>query len=124
MPYTIGFVKEDGIVLLQNTGNLTYKECVSQAKEALELGRTNNTRFYLADCTHLVVQANVLEVFDFFPTLYEKIHMPRTVKLALLMSKDAVTARDMGFYETVCQNRGWQIKMLRDKSSAMKWLLD
>jgi hypothetical protein len=122
MPYRIGYLEDEGIVTIENTGNVTYKEFMEQSREALELARKKNTQLCLSDCTHLVVQAYTIEVFDFFPAIYEKIGMSRTSKLAVLMSKDAVTARDMEFFETVCLNRGWLIRIFKDKGTAIEWL--
>jgi len=76
----------------------------------------------LCDCANLVVQANIVEVFEFFPGIYEKINVPKTVKLACLISEDAATAKEMVFYETICRNRGWQIRLFKDRNAAMQWL--
>ncbi len=122
MPYTIGFLDDEGIVRIENTGNLKYKECLKQIQEAMELGRIHHTHLYFADCANLVVQANIVEVFDFFPGIYEKSNVPKTVKLACLISEDAATAKEMVFYETICRNRGWQIRLFKDRNAAMQWL--
>ena len=123
MPFTISYQEDERIVIIENVGNIPYKDLVQQTDEALELGRIKDTRLYLADCIRLVVQADAFEVFNFFPAIYEKIGAPRNSRLAVLMSEDAVTAKDMEFYETICRNRGWQIRVFKDKGTAMEWLL-
>ena len=122
MPYTIGFLEAENMVAIENTGNLTYKECFKQCQDAMELGQLHHTNLFFADCTNLVVQPNIVEVFDFFPATYEKLGVPKTIKLACLISGDAVTAKELAFYETICRNRGWQIRLFKDRSTAMQWI--
>ena len=122
MPYRIEFLEDKGIVLVESIGELTYKEFVKETQEAQELARKKNTRLFLSDCSRLIVKAGTLELFD-FPAMYQRIGSPKTSKIAVLMSGDTTTDKDIRFYETVCQNRGWQVMAFMSRDEAVKWLL-
>jgi hypothetical protein len=121
MPYTIHYLQDEGIVLITNNGELTYEDFVKQAQETLEIGRINKCRLFLADCTSMISRVGTMEIFD-TPAVYNNLEAPRTNKVALIISEDKDTNEDIGFYETVCVNRGWPVRVFNDKKAAMKWL--
>ena len=122
MPYTIDFLEDEGIVIIENIGELTYADWVKQSQEVLELGRKKNVGLFLVHFTHLTVQATTFELFD-FPALYERIGAPKTNRVAVLLTEDAAINEDIRFYETVCRNRGWSIRVFSHKDEAVEWLL-
>lgn len=122
MPYEVVYLEELGIVLIKNIGELTYENFSKQSREAIELGRMKKAELFLSDCTKLIASASTIELYD-FPEMYERLGMTRSSKIAVLISTDTAGDRDLLFYETVCRNRGWQIKVFTIKQSAMEWLL-
>ena len=118
MPYTIEYLQHESIVLITNSGELTFEDFVNQAQEALEMGRINNCKLFLSDCTSMISRFEILDA----PAVYENLDAHRTNKVALVISEDKDTKSDMEFYETVCVNRGWLARVFNDKNAAMKWL--
>lgn len=121
MPYVINFLDNEGIILIKNSGILRYEDYANQAMEAFELGQNKQSELYLADCTRMENIANVFEIFD-LPDFYARINIPRSIKIAVLLSDNAVTNEDLKFYETISTNRGWQVKLFSDQDSAIVWL--
>lgn len=122
MSYTIDFLEDEGIVIIEENGELVYEDFVKQSQGVIELGRKKNAQLFLVDCTRLIAHATTLQLHD-FPSMYEKLGMPRTSKVAVLMPKDALADKDVRFYETVCRNRGWQVSVFDVKDAAVKWLM-
>lgn len=122
MPYTMEYLVEEGITLITNIGVLTYEDFMKQAREALDISRLKKCNMILVDCTSMITQAQVTEMFD-TSAFYEAIGAPRENKIALVAPPTGTkTEEDLRFYETVCINRGWRVKMFADKESAIKWL--
>ena len=121
MPYTVNFLDSEGIVTVVNSGVLEYKDYSEQAREAHELSLTKDSYLFLADCTKMVNNADLFEILD-LPGLYERIKVSRSIKVAVLLSEDAATNEDIRFYETVCLNRGWNVKVFSNQDSALVWL--
>jgi hypothetical protein len=41
---------------------------------------------------------------------------------AIVLSTDAAAAEEMEFFETVCRNRGLDVRVFRERDGAMAWL--
>lgn len=121
MPYTIDYLKDERIVLITNLGEFTHDDFLKQAQETYEVGLLNHCSLFLVDCTSMIARASTLKIFS-TPDMYEKMNAPRTNKVALIAPTDQDTKTDLKFYETVCVNRGWPIKMFADRDSAVRWL--
>lgn len=121
MQYTISYLKDKGIVIVDHTGTLKYKDFMKQSFQALELGRTKKASLFLLDYRNLILQLTISEIFG-IPELYEKIGASRAIKIAILMPDGETNIEDFKFYETVCQNRSWQVRVFTHKDAEMEWL--
>jgi hypothetical protein len=122
MPYTIQFLEDKRIVIIENIGKISSEEFEKQSVEALELGRNNNTSLFLADSTQIAGRTTPLELLD-FPDMYERIGAPKTTKLAIVLPENSIGQENIKFLETVCLNRGWQVKIFETKDLAIDWLI-
>lgn len=122
MPYTIKFLEDKKIVIIENIGTISSEEFEKQSIEALELGKNKNTSWFLADSTQIAGKITTLELLD-FPNMYERIGAPKTTKLAVVIPEDSIVQENIKFLETVCLNRGWQVKIFETKDLAVEWLL-
>lgn len=125
MPYIINFIEDQGIVTITNTGKVTHEDFVKQTQEAIELARMKETGLFLSELTHLTNKITTLEIFR-FPEIYEGFGVSRASRLAVLIpgaEKCTSFYEDMNFFETVCQNRGWVVRIFNDRDAAVEWLL-
>lgn len=122
MPYTIHFLEDKRIVIIENIGKISSEEFEKQSVEALELGRNKNTSLFLADSTQIAGRITPLELLD-FPDMYERIGAPKTTKLAVIIPENLIVQENIKFLETVCLNRGWQVKIFETKDLAIDWLI-
>jgi len=121
MPYTIDFMEGNKIVTVQNTGKLTYNDFVQESTEALQLAKEKNTNLFLVDNVKLIAQASIVELFD-FPDMYERIGAPKTIKVAVLIAENTLARNEVRFYENVCYNRGWRVRVFTGYDTAIHWL--
>jgi hypothetical protein len=122
MPYEIRFLEEKGIISIENSGELTYDELIEQTKRAINLGLENNSHLFLTDFSNVAVHASTMEVFQ-FPEIYEQLGMAKMSKIAVLVSGMELNTEELKFYETICLNRGWQVKIYLEKEPAIEWLI-
>jgi len=54
--------------------------------------------------------------------MYEKLGMDKTTRIAVLVSNIETKAEELHFYENVCLNRGWHIRIFTDRDAAIEWL--
>lgn len=122
MPYTIKYLEDKGIVVIQNIGRISPEDFEKQSIEALELGRKKNTSLYLADSTQVAGGTTTIELLD-FPDMYERIGVSKTIKLAIVIPENSIAQKNIKFLETVCLNRGWQVRIFEKNDEAVGWLL-
>ena len=123
MPFTVDYLDDKGIVVIVNIGKLNYNDYVNQTINAVKLGHKKNSQLFLSDCSQLVSLAKTIEIYD-MPAMFKRVGLPRTSRIALLMAKDAATKKYIRFFETVCYNRGWHVKIFNHKDEAIVWLLE
>ncbi len=122
MSYEIRFMEENEVVVIENKGELTYDELVKQTQEAIKLGQGKNSRLFLTNFSNVKVQAQTMELFD-FPKIYEQLGMTRTSRIAVVVSEIELKTEELYFYETICLNRGWNIKIFLQRDQALDWLI-
>ncbi len=121
MPYKINYIEKSGIVIIENKGELTYDELVNQSKEAIILAKDKNSQLFLSDFSNVKVQANTFKLLK-FPEIYEQYGMNRNSKIAVVVTNVELKTDELRFYETICINRGWQIKIFLKREHAFEWL--
>lgn len=122
MPSTVEYNPGLRIVQVKYVGRVTGDEFRKTTIEVLDLAKANNTNLFLIDDSEL---ENVASIFDLYelPKLYRELGADGDSKAALIMpSVDTAAAEDVRFYETVCLNRGWQVKAFSERQEAINWL--
>jgi len=122
MPYTITFLEDEKIVVIQNIGKLSPEEFEKQNKEAYALSQTKDSLLCLVDNTQIAPSISTLDLYS-YPDIYEKLDIPKTIRVAVILPEDTVTRGNIRFWETVCINRGWTVKIFNTKNEAIDWLL-
>jgi len=120
MSYTIEYLESEGIGLITNTGPFTHEDFMKQAREALEVSQLKKCNKFLVDCTSMIIQSQTIDIYA-TSAFYDEIGAPKENKIALVVPAGTKTEADLRFYETVCINRGWKVRMFADRESAMQW---
>lgn len=123
MPYKIEFMEEHGIVVIENKGEVSYEELVKQSQEAIELVQCKKARLLLTDFSSVDTQASITDIFQ-FPKIYNGLGLDRTSRIAVLVSDETLGSKELSFYETICLNRGWQVRIFTKKDLALEWLVN
>ena len=122
MPYNVNYIEKEGIVEVVSFGNITIEDFVNQGKEAIELAKEKGTNLFFADDSDMVGPIDISVIVS-IPGFWDKFSAPRTNRLAVLISRDETLHEDFRFFETVCLNRGWMVKLFDKKEDAHEWLL-
>ncbi len=122
MPYKINYLEKEEIVEVVSFGNLTIVDFMNQGKEAIELALEKKTNLFFADDTDVVGPIDISVIIS-IPGFWDRFGAPRTNRLAVLISKDETLHKDFIFFETVCLNRAWNVRLFEKKEDAHEWLL-
>jgi len=110
MPYEIDYLEDEKIITIKNTGELTFTDFLEQTKEAVELARRKNARLFLSNNLLLENKAKTFEIYD-LPKIYDELGASRSNKMAVLITEGGHIAKDARFFETICLNRGWNVRL-------------
>ena len=122
MSLEIKFNNEYGIVESIFSNNVTNEELLRETKECIALAKENNSTLFLCDASNGISRMSIIHVFNL-----EKIHVKdklnRISKIAIIEPSSKESKKFVGFYETACLNRGWNVKIFPERQSALVWLL-
>ncbi len=123
MPSAVEFNSKLGIVEIRYTGRVTAEEFKKTTILGFELAKTNDTNLFLIDDSELESAGALVGLYD-LPKLYEELGLERLSKGAVVMpAASSRVAEAAQFHETVCRNRGWQVKVFTDRQEAIDWLM-
>jgi len=124
MPWTVDYNAEFNIIESASVGRVTDDEFIKGAIRSRELSRDKNTKLFLIDASKWKGGASVVGLYD-RPALYEELGFERDSKGALILPPSgSKEAEDAKFYETVCANRAWQVRVFSDRQKAINWLIN
>ncbi|MFM8331837.1 MAG: hypothetical protein ACKN9T_09120 [Candidatus Methylumidiphilus sp.] len=123
MPWQIKFHADLGIVETVYSGLISPAELQAVARATLDFGLEHASDLYLGDCGNLQGGHSIFDLYAIVDLL-EACGFSRLAKEAILFPQLAAVARDAEFWETSTKNRGFNVRLFRDRASAIRWLLE
>jgi len=124
MPWSVEYDSELGTVSCRYVGRVTDDDFRQATLKAFELAKANSTNRFLIDDSKWEGGASIVGLYD-LPKLFTELGFERESRGALILpSSGTLQAEDARFFETVCINRGWQVKLFTDRQEALDWLTD
>jgi len=123
MQWKIWCEDKTGIVCIHNKGYLTNDDFKKQVIEASACMSEHGSKLVLVDYRVLSSEINIFNIYD-LPIFYKEIQFPIGARVAFLTSDElSVTQKEhFEFFETVCVNTGYNVKLFKDEDAARKWL--
>ncbi len=106
------------VVWIRTSGTYELGAELETVKRAVQTAKNHNCTRLLFDHRQTDVIAKFMRAYD-RPIKYEEFGLDRSAKLAILLRE---VDDDLKFYETVCNNRGWQVQLFTDYDAAVGWL--
>jgi hypothetical protein len=120
MDWEISFDEKENTLLVKTRGILDMASSKTLTKECIEVIKKKNCRRCLVDTREITSQnLGTLEIHS-LPSLFTELDFPHDLRLAEVTLKKY--AKDFGFFETVCRNRGYMVSTFFDVESALQWL--
>jgi len=121
MPWEARYLDDDELVLVVNRGRLGMKDYERQIEEALRLGLLHGCNRYLVDNLALQPHLDALDIYD-FPRLYDRFFVDGSTRIAVLFDPASAVREGLEFYETVCRNQGYDVRLFHVREQAVDWL--
>ncbi|MCX6640784.1 MAG: hypothetical protein NTW14_09930 [bacterium] len=118
MSWTVEFVEDLGVVLARTEGKYDAKIGIEMLKEVNPLLREHSTNRLLIDLRLAELQFSVADLFN-RPDEYLELGLDRRLRTGLIFRELNENRR---FLETVCVNRGYNLKVFEDYDQAVQWV--
>jgi hypothetical protein len=123
MSWTVEYDPELKIIDCHYIGRVTDDDFKEATAKAIGLAKTNNTNRFLIDDSDWQGGASVLGLFE-LQEIHEELEADRASRAAIVLPSPDRSAEveNVHFYETVCRNRGWNVRLFPKREKAIKWL--
>jgi len=123
MAWRVKYDPELGIICSVYAGQVSADEFEAGTLETIALAKKHKTNLLLIDDSKLEVAVSTNDIFK-MPQFYEDAQAHRGSRWALIQPPEGPGLKALRFYETVCRNRGWLVKLFTDRQAAIDWLLN
>lgn len=123
MPWTVAYSDSLQIVELTLTGRLDGPELQESAAARIALGEEHGVTMFLINARELIApRSTTLSVYEIPANLYTETNQRRDTRIAVVNPTAPESEWIIQFYEDLCVNRGWRVRMHADRGSALTWL--
>lgn len=116
MPENIIIHKEAGFIEVFSYGKVTLEMMNFSLGKVTELVRGMGLRGLLVDTTDQETMPGTIKTYSFATNL------PRSFKIAVVVSEEQPTLEDLHFFETVARNRALMVKNFFSREKAIAWI--
>lgn len=124
MPWAIHLHPELPIIEASYSGRLSADELTDSVRQFGVLARESSRRLLLSDCTTLEGGHSILDLYGLADTVLAGGENHLLSKEALILPSLPDSAEKVSFWETVCYNRGLNVRVFVDRRSALDWLFE
>jgi hypothetical protein len=121
MGWNVLYSPHSKVVTLKSVGFIPLKDFPDRLRQVVQTARENQTNCFLLDDTEFDTQASTLSIYE-LPKLYAEAGFSRQDQIAVVISSDDTGLDDYRFFETVCINQGFKVKLFFDLEEAYRWL--
>jgi hypothetical protein len=123
MPYIVKHLPNLAIAEITLTGDISGNDLREVTSECITLQKLTGIKRFLVDANGWEVVASFLDVYEIAETQYQAEGLHRHSHIAVVLPTALSAQVAANFYETVCQNRGWNAVVHRNSQSALDWLM-
>lgn len=120
MPWHITYHPDLAIIETCYAGKLPPNELRDAVETTIAQGKLHNTQHFLGDCATLEGGHSIIELYE----LADLITAFQTYRFreAIILPQLRAVQRDIEFWETICANRGFIVRVFDSREAALAWL--
>ena len=103
------------------SGEIRDEDARAQTVEALYLFEQNRAAGILADYSDAISEVTLAELY-WLPDYAAVIGAPWNIPVAVVLPQRQYRLESFQFFELVCNNAGWNVKLFEPKAAAEDWL--
>lgn len=119
MAWSISFNPELKVIEVKSSGTWDAEQDARMLQELKSKSDQHTCQLYLIDHSEAKLNFRLIAIYD-RPTIYEQLNITKKARAALIMDK---IGEDHLFFENVCVNRGFNVRVFDSRDNAVEWLL-
>ncbi len=123
MPCTYQIDEALGIIDAVFADDVSSQDLKDITSEFIRLEKEPGINRFLIDTTRINIKASFMDIYYLPNRQYIEEDADREGRVALILPEDKKQREYAQFYETVCVNRGWNVKTFQQRQQALDWLL-
>lgn len=121
MPWHTEYRADIAVIHTVYTGQVSPTDLGAAVMAVVGLAARHGARLFFTDLRQLEGGHSVFDLYALAETLHE-LPIPPDAREALVLPASPSTACDADFWETVCRNRGYEVRGFADPVAALAWL--
>lgn len=122
MAWRIEFEENRSVICLTFAGRVSDKDMRDASIAAISMIEERSTRNIMSDFTDVAqLDMSVIDVFE-LPKSYKALGLSGPFREAIVSPKQSPVRESVDFYETVCVNRGYDVRTFELRAPALDWL--
>lgn len=122
MTGTFEIHRDLGIVEIVYEDETTAEDLRETTSACISMEKTQGINRFLVDCTSMRLSASVMDLYDLPDQQYVEEEADPHGRVAVIIPHGHPAEEMARFYETVCVNRGWMVRVFPSRASATEWL--
>ena len=121
MPYCQKYHSELDIFETVYSGDISSTDLRNAIGEGNKRHLDEGVQKFLADASDIELAVDVADLYD-LPRSYADSGVMRSARMAVVSPKSPEMKAFAFFYETVCLNRNWRVRLFETREEAIDWL--
>ncbi len=123
MPWSMEFKDEGRVLWILLEGPMSADEIAEMMRESVSTVAAQQVPRVLIDCGESRMSVPTLDIYK-LPDLYAASGVPRQLRVAIIPPHDGYKRKSYQFYEDVCRNRGYFVRLFEREAEAWSWVRD
>ncbi len=120
---TFSIDSQAGIFIMKTAPSVTVEDAHAIIAEYANKLNASGLRKVIEDHRDLESDMTITDLY-YLPQVYAQCGISKSVRIAIITSRTGFRIPDLDFFETVCQNNGYDAKVFEDEVTARQWLDD
>jgi len=103
-------------------GPITTQDVAAQVDQGIALVLSHGLPGAMIDYANAVLEMPIVDIYK-LPDWFEARALPRGTRIAVVLPGDPANIHKYTFFDDVATNRGYQVRLFWEISSAQDWLL-
>ena len=121
MPWRVEFARETGEVMVTGSGEIRDEDARAQVEKIIPLLKQSHAGSVLVNYSDALSEVSLSSLYG-LPDYASELGAPWHIRVAVVLPRTRYRLESYQFFELVCQNAGYNVKLFETKEAAEQWL--